>query len=96
MEDLLFAWLAKQAAHGGGAVEKIVAFVVCWTFVKRGMRDHLKKIESGLDTLAEALKTFGNTLKTIEQDHSNRLDQLESGMNQLIDIQSKKKPEEAT
>lgn len=90
MEELLLTFLKDQATHGGGTLEKIIAFVVCWTFVKRGMKDHLSKIESGLTEMSSNLKKLTESLTRIEQDHSKRLDDLESTVTKLSDKTSSK------
>ena len=83
MEELFLSFLKDQATHGGSTLEKIVAFVACWTFVKRGMKDHLNKIEAGLTEMSSNLKKLTESLTRIEQDHSKRLDVLETSVSQL-------------
>lgn len=83
MEELLFTFLKDHASDGGGTIEKIVAFFVCWTFVKKGMKEHLTKIEKGLDDLSGSIKDLASSLSQIERDHSRRLDDLEKNVSQL-------------
>lgn len=83
MEEVLFTFLKDNATNGGGTIEKIVAFFVCWTFVKKGMKEHLTKIETGLDDLSKSIKTLADSLSQIERDHSRRLDELEKNVSEL-------------
>lgn len=91
MEEMVLQLLKEQVSHGGAGLEKLIALMIFWTFVKRSMKDHLEKIEKGFQVMADSIKGLSESLKNIENNHSKRLDDIENRMSQL----TAQKPKEA-
>ncbi len=91
MEEMVLQLLKEQVSHGGGGVEKLIALMLFWMFVKRSMKDHLEKIEKGFEIMATSIQGLSKSLSNIENHHSKRLDEIEKRMSEL----TAQKPKEA-
>ena len=80
METMIFELLK---AGQGGIGEKLTVFMVAWFFVRRAMKEHLGKIETGLASVALNLGELKEALTRVETIHSTKIDNLEVGLTNL-------------
>jgi hypothetical protein len=87
VETIILEFLKTHAgdALGSGFTEKLTVFMIAWWFVKRGMKEHLGKIESGLTAVATNVGELKEAMTKIETAHSTRIGALETGFKQLND-----------
>ena len=80
MEAIIFEMIK---AGNSGLAEKLTVFMVAWFFVKRAMKEHLGKIETGLASVAMNLGELKEALTRVESIHSTKINNLEAGLNNL-------------
>ena len=79
--------MALQELLGDAAktdlTQKITVFLVAWFFIKRTVKEHFVKIETGLQAVATNVSELKQELVKIQLDHSSKIDALQDDVKLL-------------
>jgi len=57
--------------------QKVFVFTIAWTIVRKTIKGHLEKIETGLNSVAKSVQDLNAAMVRLESNHENRIVKLE-------------------